>query len=176
MMSQNKHTQDIITTGCAGLGPDGGWRLRPRLCATASFFSTDAPPSYRAFGRLVNGERAFHRRRAVAAARDERRLRERRAGVHTRARAARAVGEPRRPSAARRAALASASEASSAARHSSSLVAAGHAAGQRQGIYGSEGIYRSSGGARAWPPGACAAFDEDRGPHDEACTRRSSTS
>ena len=49
-----------------------------------------------AFGRLVNGERArrSHRRRVVAAARDERRLRERRAGVHTRARVPRAVGEP----------------------------------------------------------------------------------
>ena len=43
-----------------------------------------------AFGRLVNGERA----RIVATARDERRLRERRAGVHTRARVPRAVGEP----------------------------------------------------------------------------------
>ena len=37
---------------------------------------------------------AFHRRRAVATARDERRLRERRAGVQPRARAPRAGGEP----------------------------------------------------------------------------------
>ena len=43
-----------------------------------------------AFGRRC----AFHRRRAVAAARDERRLRERRAVVQSRARAPRAVGEP----------------------------------------------------------------------------------
>ena len=37
---------------------------------------------------------AFHRRRVVAAARDERRLRERRAVVQPRARAPRAGGEP----------------------------------------------------------------------------------
>ena len=111
-----------ITTGCAGLGPDGGWRLRPRLCATASFFSTDAclassPGRLLGCARFIGGGPSPpHATSGVCASA---------ALGFSRAPARRAqAASPRRPSAARRAALASASDESSAPTDPESCAAA----------------------------------------------------
>ena len=125
--------------------------------------------------RLLPGGRlcAFHRRRAVAAARHSGRptaaLRFIRARARARRRAPPTFG-------IRRAALASAS--TNRGRRGSYTPSPRHAKAAPSGSTDLRGS--TDRGARAsrppWPPGACAAFDEDRGPHDEACTRRSSTS
>ena len=98
---------------------------------------------------------AFHRRRVVAAARDERRLRERRAGVQPRARAPRAVGEPPptlyitpRRARARERGVEFGEAAEQRRRRGAGRGAA------RKRIDGSEGIYRSEErelGGRALP-------------------------
>ena len=108
-----------------------------------------------AFGRLVNGERARRSARAVATARDERRLRERRAGVQPRARAPRAVGEPP-PTlniTARRARVRERSVERGEAAEQRRRRGAGRGAARKR-IDGSEGIYGSEErelGGRALP-------------------------